>query len=84
MMEEELEISRETIRKILVEDLGKWKIYERFVPQCLTDEQIAIRLQACQEFIQFVNDDLALLDSVVMEDETWCFHYDPQTIRQNI
>jgi hypothetical protein len=50
-MEEELEISRETIRRILVEDLGKLMICARFVPHCLTDEQKTLRLQSCQEFI---------------------------------
>jgi hypothetical protein len=40
-MEEELEISRETIRKILMEDLGKRKNCASFVPRCLTDEQKA-------------------------------------------
>jgi hypothetical protein len=72
MMEEELEINRETICKILVEDHGKRKI-------CLTDEQKALRLQACQEFILSVDDDCSLLDSVLMGYEAWCFQYDPQT-----
>jgi hypothetical protein len=84
MMEMELHISRETIRKILMEDLGKRKICPRFVPHCLTDEQKALRLQACQEFVRSVNDHRSLLDSVVMGAETWCFLYDPQTKRHSM
>jgi hypothetical protein len=84
MMEEELKISRETVHKILMEDLGKQKIYTRFVPHCLTTEQKAFRVQACQEFIQSVGDDHSLLDSVVRGEETWCFQYDPQTKRQSM
>jgi hypothetical protein len=84
MMEEKLEISRETICKILMEHLGKRKICARFVLYSLTNEQKALRLQACQEFIQSVDDDRSLLDSVVMGDETWCFQYDPQTKRQSM
>jgi hypothetical protein len=61
MMAEEPEISRETIRKILVEDLGKRKICARFVPHCVANERNAVRLQARQEFIQSVNDDCSLL-----------------------
>src|SRR5579863_5375676 len=38
MMEDELGVSRETIRQILVDDLGKRKICARFVPHCLTPE----------------------------------------------
>jgi hypothetical protein len=78
LMEEELKISRETVHKILVKDLQKWKNYTRFVQHCLTNEQKALRWQACQEFIQSVHD-LSLLVSVVTGDETWCFQYDPQT-----
>jgi hypothetical protein len=69
MMEEELEISRETIRSFLVEDLGKRKICARFVPHYLADEQKALRLQTCQEFIQSVDDDRSLLGSIVTGDE---------------
>jgi hypothetical protein len=46
MMEVELEISRETICKILMEDLRKQKTCARFVPHCLTNEQKALRLTA--------------------------------------
>jgi hypothetical protein len=79
MMEEKLEISRETILKILVEDLGKRKICARFVPYCLTEKQKALRLQTSQEFIQYLYDDRSLLDSIVTGDETCCFQYDSQT-----
>jgi hypothetical protein len=41
MMKEVLEITREIIRKILMEDLGKRKICARSVPQYLPDEQIS-------------------------------------------
>jgi hypothetical protein len=84
MMEEELEIRRETFREILMDDLGKRNICARFVPRCLTDERKALRLPACQQFIQSVADDRSLLDSVVAGDETWCFQYDPQTKRQSM
>jgi hypothetical protein len=84
MMEEELEISRETICKILMEDVRKWKICTRSVPHCLTYEQKVLRLQACQEFIQSVDDDCSFLDSIVTGEETWCFRYDPQTRRQSM
>jgi hypothetical protein len=44
----------------------------------LPDEQKALRLQAYQEFIQCVDDDPTLLNSVETGDETWYFQYDPQ------
>jgi hypothetical protein len=82
-MENELEISRETIRKIIVEDIGKLEICARFVLHCLPNVQKAVRLQAFQEFIQSVFD-RSLLDFLVTGDETWCFQYDPLTKRKNI
>jgi hypothetical protein len=84
MMEEEFEISREIIRKILMEDLGKRKICVGFVQRCLTDEQKALGLQACEDVTQSVDDDRSLLDSVVTGDETWCFQCDLQTKRQSM
>jgi hypothetical protein len=53
MMEEELEVCRETIHKILVENLGERKICAGFIRHSLTDEQKALRLQASQEFFFF-------------------------------
>jgi hypothetical protein len=47
MMEEKLEISRETIRKISLDDLHKREICARFVLHCLSDEQKSLRLEAC-------------------------------------
>jgi hypothetical protein len=49
------------------------------VPHCLTDEQKSVTLQACQEFIQSMDDDRSLLDSIIMGYETWSFQYDSQT-----
>jgi hypothetical protein len=41
MMEEELEISRETIRRILMGDLGKRNICPRFVPRCWMNRRLS-------------------------------------------
>jgi hypothetical protein len=62
MIEEDLEIIRETISKTLVEYLGKRNYCARFVPHCITDEPKAFRLQTYQEFIQSVDDDRFLFD----------------------
>jgi hypothetical protein len=83
-MEEELEISRETICKILAEGLRKREICSRFVPHCMTDVKKALRLQAYQELIQPGNDDLSLFDSVATGDDMWCFQYDLEIKKQNM
>jgi hypothetical protein len=51
MMEEELDVSRETLHRVLVGDFGKQKFSTLFILHCLTDEQKALRLKACQQFI---------------------------------
>jgi hypothetical protein len=83
-MEGEFRITRETIGKVLMEDLVKLKICARLVPLCLTEEQKALRLPACQEPIQSVDEDLSWLDLTTTGDETWCCQYDPHTKRQSI
>ena len=44
-MADEYGVNRETIRKILVEDLGKRKVASRFVPHALSDYQRRERVQ---------------------------------------
>jgi hypothetical protein len=44
MMMDELNISKETTRQILHEDLGKRKNWAKFVPHRLTDQQKQRRL----------------------------------------
>ena len=45
MMADEFGVNRETIRQILVEDLGKRKVASRFVPHALSDDQRHERVQ---------------------------------------
>jgi hypothetical protein len=66
MMEEEPKTGRKAIHKILLEDLRKHMICARFALYCFTNEQQALRKQACQEFIQSVDNDSSFFDSVVM------------------
>jgi hypothetical protein len=66
MIDEELQTSRHTICRILVEDL----------------RYNAVKLQACQEIIQSVDDDQSLLDPTVTGYEIWCFQYDTKTKTQ--
>ena len=47
---EELGISKDTARTIFRDDLGKRKIWSRFVPHKLTDEQKAKRMETSEDF----------------------------------
>lgn len=83
MMEEALNISRETIRTILHEDLGKTKVCAKFVPHTLTDAQKAARVIHAEEVVAAARNHPNFLKSIVTGDETWCFQYDPKTKRQS-
>jgi histone-lysine N-methyltransferase SETMAR len=79
MMADEFGVNRETIRQILVEDFGKRKIASRFVPHSLSDDQRHERVQYAKDIIKTARRNKHFLNSIVAEDETWCFLYDPTT-----
>jgi hypothetical protein len=49
MMAEELNLDRETVRKILTEDLGMRKVSGKMVPQIFSDDQKQRRLDVCSD-----------------------------------
>ena len=51
MIADRLNIGKETVRRILTEDLGKRKICARFVPHALTAQQKQERLVYCQDLL---------------------------------
>ena len=82
-MADEFRVNRETIRRILVEDLGKRKVASRFVPHALSDDQRHERVQCAKDVIKTARRNKNFLNSIVAEDETWCFRYAPTTKRQS-
>ena len=82
-MTDKFGVNRETIRQILVEDLGKRKVASRFVPHSLSDDQRHERVQYAKDIIKTARRNKNFLNSIVAEDETWCFRYDPTTKRQS-
>lgn len=83
MMEEALNIGKETIRTILREDLGKTKVCAKFVPHTLNEHQKSMRIQHSRDIVAAAKNDSNFLKSIVTGDETWCFQYDPETKRQS-
>ena len=72
MMAGEFGVNRETIRQILVEDLGKRKVASRFVPHALSDQKHE-RVQYAKDIIKTARRNKNFLNSIVAEDETWFF-----------
>ena len=79
MMVDEFGVNREMICQILVEELDKSKVASRFVPHELSDDQRNDRVQYAKDIIKTARRNKHLLNSIVVEDETWCFRYDPTT-----
>ena len=73
MLADEVNIGKDTVRKIVVEDLRKRKICSRFVPQSLTLEQKDRRIAACRDLIAIADSDFDLFKKFVTGDEAWCF-----------
>jgi len=83
MLADEVNIGKDTVRKIVVEDLLKRKICSHFVPHSLTPEQKDRRIAACRDLIAKAVTDPYFFKKIVTGDETWCFAYDPTTKRQS-
>ena len=73
MMADEFGVYRETIRQILVEDLGKRKVASRFVPHALPDDQRHESVHYAKDIIKTARRNKHLLNSIVAEYETWFF-----------
>jgi len=77
---EQVNIDRETVRKILTEDLDMRKVCAKMVPKELTEEQKQRRVAICQDLFKRQDD---ILGRVITGDETWVYQYDPEMKRQS-
>ena len=75
---EQVNINRETVRKILTEDLDMRKLCAKIVPKELTEEQKQRRVTT--DILERQDD---ILGRVITGDETWVYQYDPETKRQS-
>jgi hypothetical protein len=76
---EELNMNRETVRQIVMEDVGMRKFYAKMVPRILTRGQKQRRLRISPDVLC----NAEMFDRVITGDKTWCFQYDPEKKRQN-
>jgi hypothetical protein len=64
-------INRETLRKILVEDVKKKDVCVRFVPRLLTPDRKHQRTASSLEFAEMTDDDRNVLKRILTGDESW-------------
>jgi len=82
---EKLGISRERIGSIIHEDLDMRKLSAKWVPKCPNADQKRQRCQSSGQYLEFFlrhpNDFQSRLATM---DETWLYHYDPETKQQSV
>ena len=80
-----LGISREQVGSVIHEDLDMRKLSPKWVPKYLNADQKLQRCQSSEQHSEFIrldpNDSLSRL---VAMDETWLYHYDPETKQQSM
>jgi len=76
---EQVNIDRETVRKILTDDLDMRKVCEKMVPKEFTEEQRQRGVTIRQDLLGRQDD---ILGRVITGDETWVYQYDPETKRR--
>ena len=79
MLADEVNIGKDTVRKIVVEDLRKRNICSRFVSHSLTPEQKDRRIAAYRDVTDTADSDPDFFKKIVTGYEKWCFAYDLTT-----
>ena len=70
-----------TVHTIICEELKMRKICAKFVPRVLRENQKERRCHDRREMVELISSDPAVLDALVICDESWIYCYDPETKR---
>jgi len=82
---EQLSISRERVVSIIHEDLDMRKLSTKRVPKCLNADKKRQRCQSSEQLLEFFRrDPNDFLSRLVTMDETWLYHYGPETKQQSM
>ena len=83
MIASQLNMKKDSVWKIITEDLGMWKVCAKMVPRLLNDHQKEHHMQICQDIIERLQTEPDLLRRVITGDEMWIFEYQLETKRQS-
>ena len=72
-----------TVHTINREELKMRKIWAKFVPRLLREDQKVGGYHDSREMVELINADPAVLDALVTCDESWNFCYDPEIKKQS-
>jgi hypothetical protein len=79
MISEAVNTDKETVRKILHEELHMKKVCAELVPKNLTSDQKLLRQQVCSDLLERLEEDPGLMKNIITCNETWIFQYDNET-----
>ena len=82
---EQLGISRERVGSIIHENLDMRKLSAKWVPKSLNADQKRQRCQSSEEILEFFRrDPNDFLSRLLTMDETWLYHYEPETKQKSV
>jgi len=82
---EQLGISLERFEPIIHKDLDMRKLSAKWVPKCLTTDQKLQRCQSSEQLSEFFQrDPNDFLSRLLTMEETWLYHYNPETKQQSM
>ena len=76
-------VSVGTVHTIIPKELNMWKIYAKFIPRRVREDQKERSCDDNREMVELINSDPAVLDALVTCDESWIYCYDPETKTQS-
>ena len=78
----QFDVSVGTVCTIIHKELKMLKIFVKFVPRVLREDQKE-RHHDSRGMVELINSDPAVLDALVTCNENWIYGYDPETKRQS-
>ncbi|KAI6648784.1 hypothetical protein LOD99_7047 [Oopsacas minuta] len=83
-IQHEIGISSGAVHTVLHQSLQLRKLCARWIPHQLHPEQKQNRVKWCHEMLtKFKNGTLRDISKIITDDETWIYHYDPETKQQS-
>ena len=71
----QFDVSVGTVHKIICKELKMQKIFMKFVPRLLREDQKERHCHDSREMLELINSDPAVLDALVICDESWIYCY---------
>ena len=78
----QFDVSVGTVHTIIREELKMQKICAKFVTRVLKEDQKKRRCRDNRKMVELINSDPAVLDALVICNESWIYCYDPETKKQ--